>query len=245
MSKIFEAFGYRIDDHSPQAQSSRRHAWCPFMNAPCDGGGNRHLSNINFQKTSSLQCLFPKKTDIPSGVCSLQIKAEESPWIVCPRRLLFLGRSNASARQHQAFSESLLLKHAGYAPGTVIGVWPEVKMKYAENAIGKSFDYTFDYVIMPVGTRKAREIEKETGMRWEKLHPLLQKAGYTLTMGSEGYQVEDFPFGDPCIVEIMTSSTSGGNKKSVPPFPWRLKMPCLENGMKAPASITGKSGLVW
>ncbi len=46
MPKLFEIFGYPIDDHSEEAEQNRRAARCPFMNRDCDGGGNRYLSQI-------------------------------------------------------------------------------------------------------------------------------------------------------------------------------------------------------
>ncbi len=185
MSKIFETFGYRIGDTSLQAQSTRKRAWCPFMDCECDGGGNRHLSNVDLKRNPTLANLFPGRTEIPSGVCSLQMKSGESPWIVCPRRLLVLGRTNAGTRQHQSYAESLLLNHAGYNTGTRIGVWSEVKMKRSKNARGKSFDYTFDYILMPIGSVKSSDVELATGKKWERLKPIIQKAGYSIPWPSD------------------------------------------------------------
>ena len=44
MSKIFELYGYRLDCWNEEATANREKAWCPFMDAECDGGGNRYLS---------------------------------------------------------------------------------------------------------------------------------------------------------------------------------------------------------
>lgn len=183
------------------------------MDCECDGGGNRYLSNVDLKRSPALARLFPGRAEIPSGVCSLQLKPDESPWIVCPRRLLVLGRANAGTRQYQNYAESLLVRHAGYDAGTKVGIWPEVKMKHHDNARKKSFDYTFDYILMPIGRASSSYVEEATGKRWGQLKSLIQKAGYTLSLGRDGHYVEDFPMGNPSIVEIMTSSTSGGNKR--------------------------------
>ena len=47
MSKIYELFGYPVTDKNPNVQESRKRAFCPFMSATCDGGGNRFQSEIN------------------------------------------------------------------------------------------------------------------------------------------------------------------------------------------------------
>ena len=70
MSKIFELFGYRLNDASAQASHSRANALCPFMRKKCDGGGNRHLSNINLTKKAELRQRFNELDSIASGVCS-------------------------------------------------------------------------------------------------------------------------------------------------------------------------------
>ena len=42
MSKIYELFGYRLQNWNIEAENNLSRAWCPFMNAECDGGGNRY-----------------------------------------------------------------------------------------------------------------------------------------------------------------------------------------------------------
>ena len=41
----------------------------------------------------------------------------------------------------------------------------------------------------------------------------MQDNGYTFKDFNGDFYIEDFPVGEPLIVEVMTSSTSGGNKK--------------------------------
>ena len=214
MPRIFETFGYHIDDNSAEAELNRKAAWCPFMDCPCDGGGNRYLSHINLKNNSELRTYFNNDLkEVPSGVCSLQLQNGEPPWVVCPRRLLVLGRSNVGNRQYQQTSESILLAHSGYSTGTVVGVWPEVKIKYTDDQSGKSFDYTFDYILMSLEIVPLEEASRLTGMKSKPLQKLVQKAGYEIGTKNEEQYIEDFPVGYPCVIEIMTSSTSGGNKK--------------------------------
>ncbi len=56
----------------------------------------------------------------------------------------------------------------GHAPGSSLSIWPEVKVKHSETVggIAKTFDYTFDYVVMPIGRLSAEEMEVATGESW-------------------------------------------------------------------------------
>lgn len=99
---------------------------------------------------------------IPCGVCSIQIG--ETPWAVCPRRLLALEAPVASELQQPLRDHVLRL--AGFGPGDSIDVWSEIALTDRTTNV----NYRLDYVL-----RQA-----------------------------------DQP---PVIVEIMTASTSGGNKR--------------------------------
>jgi hypothetical protein len=121
MPTIFEVFGYRLSDQSPQAKEARANAHCPFMNAECDGGGNRDLSTIDLTKNEQLQQLFPGKTQVCAGVCSIQMQPDASPWIVCPRRLLALNRGASDSLVQQA-SEKRVFDLLDYPSGTRLGV---------------------------------------------------------------------------------------------------------------------------
>lgn len=216
MPKIFEIFGYPIDDRSPEAQQNRIAARCPFMDRDCDGGGNRYLSQIDLSRNPALKEIFPDRSKLAAGVCSIQVKPNTAPWIVCPRRLLVLGRERAGERTHQRNSEIETLRLLGYPSGTRLGVWPEVKIKYISvvNEVEMSFDYTFDYLIMPISSVNQSEIESATNLPWIKLQKLFQNGGYTIAKRDNEYYVEDCPIGVPSIIEIMTSSTSGGDKNA-------------------------------
>ena len=124
------------------------------MERDCDGGGNRYLSQVQLVATHPLKSLYPTREALAAGVCSIQVARSATPWIVCPRRLLVLGRERAGQRAHQKTSEAMTLSILGYPSSTRLGVWPEVKMKYVTDVDGLevSIDYSFDYVLMPLGS---------------------------------------------------------------------------------------------
>jgi hypothetical protein len=99
MSKVYELYGYRLNRWNKEAERNMSQAWCPFMNAECDGGGNRYQSAINISGNAELSKKFPGKDIVQCGVCSLQAHEDEQPWIICPRRLLSLKRGNLSMHQ--------------------------------------------------------------------------------------------------------------------------------------------------
>lgn len=185
---------------------------CPFMQAPCDGGGNRYLSGINLEKRKDLQKYFPGLKVVQAGVCSLRPKQDEQPWIVCPRRLLSLRGGKA---HFQSGTLKKLIQVAGLPTDAVFRAWSEVKMKVAtvnEEDEAKSFDYTFDYVLSGLVRKSLSEIADLIGESEKVAKNLAEKNGFTIAMLNGSLYVDDFP-GDPItIVEIMTSSTSGGDK---------------------------------
>lgn len=211
MPKIYEIFGYPLNIRSKEAEATRKKALCPFMNTSCDGGGNRYLSGINLPKKRELQKYFHNLTSVQSGVCSIQLQDDQPPWIVCPRRLLALGRDSDGENVYQKKVERYVLSHLGYKRGTRLGIWPEVKLKYKEG--NKIFDYTFDYIVAPLKKTSETEIENITKKPWRSMKGILVKAGYTIARRGSKEYVENFPSRTPSIIEIMTSSTSGGDKK--------------------------------
>ena len=58
MPQIFELLGYPASDNSKKVVQSRKKAFCPFMNATCDGGGNRFMSELLLKEHPELQMLF-------------------------------------------------------------------------------------------------------------------------------------------------------------------------------------------
>lgn len=215
MSTLFEVFGYRLDDSSAEAIDHRQRAWCPFMDQKCDGGGNRWLTQIDLTDGhhEELRRLYPREEKLVPGVCALQLPREQTPWVVCPRRLLCFGKE---ARKHQQTVKETIARLLPYEPGTRLGVWGEFKIEHDEEKEGvvSRFDYTFDYLLMPLVTTDLSSILTLLGYANPILKDLeilgrrLIKQGYTL----DGEQVKDFPLGSPVVIEIMTSSTSGQDK---------------------------------
>ncbi len=236
MPKIFEIFGYPVSVQNKGAVKSRNNAHCPFMGGDCDGGGNRYLSQVDLTKNKELQKYFPDLSKVPAGVCSIQLNENESPWVVCPRRLLVLGRENAVARNYQDVAEKEVLRLLSYPTGTRLGVWSEVKLKFDErnNGIKKSFDYTFDYIIMPIGQVSQTVLENQLG-DWKLWRKKFENGGYSIARRNGIDFIEDCPLGIPNIIEIMTSSTSGGNKTKRTTIPQAFEDAILGKPHDAPS----------
>ena len=215
MPKIYELFGYPVGDNCPEVVESRKRAYCPFISAMCDGGGNRFMSDIDLQEHKDLQEKFPGLLRIPSGVCSIQVTSETAPWIICPRRLLYMGRK-ANSTVLRGETQARLFDQCGFIKGTELGVWAEAKVKYTSEGVdndSSAFDYTFDYVLMPLGRVNQSQAVEASGVEWSVLQKSLRANGYTFARYDGEVVIEDFPVGSPIIVEVMTSSTSGGNKR--------------------------------
>jgi len=187
------------------------------MGQMCDGGGNRYQSFLHLDATRDreLVTFFDGKTaDIPAGVCSLSTSDET--WIVCPRRLFVLDKGGGHT-SHEGFCEGLLRRFAPNALPCKAGVWSEVKIKHSEEAedeadADKIFDYTFDYIICPIRPKLLSETANTLGIIERKLESALTKNGYTLASRGGRKYIEEYPAGQPLVIEVMTSSTSGGNK---------------------------------
>lgn len=214
MSKIFELFGYRLDSWNAKAAHNLSQANCPFMNMECDGGGNRYLSEIDLTKYPTLAACFPGRDHVQCGVCSLSLKDDEQPWIVCPRRLLSLR--GTSKVDYQADVKKALLKYGGIRKGQSVRAWAEVKMKVettTEDEHSKSFDYSFDYVLAGSIKKPLAEIADVIGESFEATKKIAFANDYTVAYRNGEFWVDDFPSDPILIVEVMTSSTSGGDKK--------------------------------
>lgn len=253
MPKIFELYGHRLNDDSVEAESNRSRAWCPFMDASCDGGGNRYLTNIDLSKYSELQKVYPDQDHLVPGVCSIETSEGQSPWIVCPRRLLVLGRQKANERIYQRALEARLLELLDYPSGTRLGIWKEVNVNHvgAHEGVAKKFDYAFDYILMPMVDVSITEaitgdtiadsgdpIPPQTPAQINKKRLYLEKRGFKVTPDKNalgGYVVHNYPQGKPSIIEIMTSSTSGGNKKHRTQIPQAFEDAILGREHNAPS----------
>lgn len=241
MPKIFELFGFPLLVKTKDAESHRKRAQCPFMGCECDGGGNRFASHITLHHHPELKQYFGQKETVPSGICSIQLKEDESPWIVCPRRLLVLGKENAAFEHaHQNAIEKRILNVINFPQKSKIGVWSEVKLRLSETSdeedeTDKTFHYSFDYILMPIGKVSQDEIIQLLGGSWEVWRKIIVKAGYSIARRGQLDFVEDFPIGVPTVIEIMTSSTSGGNKNKRTTIPQSFEDAILGRPHNAPS----------
>ena len=209
MSKIFELFGHPLTSSHSDAIDCRARAWCPFMESECDGGGNRHLSVLQLLDHPQLAQQFLGKEAVQVGVCSLLVSGK--PWIVCPRRLFALRDSNRS--QLQARVREGLIQYSGLDRSVEYRAWSEVKIKFSTEE-EKSFDYTFDYVLAGRCRKPLGEIAKLVEKSESFCERIAIKNNFTLERCAGEHWVVDFPADPVVIVEVMTSSTSGGNKKN-------------------------------
>jgi hypothetical protein len=220
MSKIFELYGYRLDCWNEAAENNLKRVWCPFMDGECDGGGNRYLSALNARSNAKLRAKIKGKDIIQAGVCSLQIHGNEQPWIICPRRLLSL--KNGTLSVYQLHIRKKLSAYSELDKTKTHKVWSEVKIKteVSKDKYGdddddktKSFDYMFDYVISATGRKKVADIASSLALSPESVRKTAEKNGYTVACRDTEYWIDDFPADPFIIIEVMTSSTSGGDKK--------------------------------
>ena len=214
MSKIFELYGYRLHCWNDEAEENLKNVFCPFMNTECDGGGNRYLSAINLKTNPELKKRIHNRDVIQVGVCSLQIHENEQPWIVCPRRLFSLKNGNLS--KYQSIIREKLANYSGLVKENTYKVWSEVKIKTevsTEEDEMKTFDYTFDYIISGVSRKRITEISSLLSISPDLIRKTAEKNGYTVTCRDSEYWIDDFPVDPLFIIEVMTSSTSGGDKK--------------------------------
>lgn len=234
-ARIYEVFGYPITDQSQEASIHRKSAICPFTSMRCDGGGNRYMSEINLKEHAhrDLAKLFPGQTKLPAGVCSIQLKPDESPWIICPRRLLYMGR-NADESILHATPQKKLLSVCRYPKGTTLGIWSELSVSYTDTTEEK-FDYRLDYVLMPVTSVSQDDAAEAANMDWKPLRKMLLKSGFAFAQRDGIEYVEQFPVGRPSIIEIMTSSTSGGNKANRSQIPQAMEDFMLGKAHVAPS----------
>lgn len=211
-SQIFELFGYPVDRWSEKAAANMRRCFCPFMGGECDGGGNRYASGIDLLKNTKLGRHFPGKKIIQSGVCSLQLKPGEQPWIVCPRRLLNYRQCGLTS--HRSVVRERLHSLAELNGVSSFSVWSEVKMKcpIGQNGRLSLFDYTFDYVIAASARVSLSHVSEMHGVALSEAKAILEDNGFTTAYRDGEWFCDDFPSAPFVIVEVMTSSTSGGNK---------------------------------
>lgn len=116
---------------------------------------------------------------------------------------------------NQQHIKNALIQHSGLSGKQGLRVWSEVKMKIetvSEEEEAKNFDYTFDYIVCGQQPKRLDKVAKILGKTPRATQTLAEANGYTIARRSELW-IENFPSDPVLIVEIMTSSTSGGDKK--------------------------------
>ena len=146
-----------------------------------------------------------------AGVCSLMVG--DKPWIVCPRRLLAFRGENASPLQAQV--RESLSRYGNLTPGVKYRVWSEVRMDVPGQEVGAgkgSFTYTFDYVVADRRAIQLSDVAKIVDMSETVCLRTAENNGMTVARRDGVEWIDDFPCRPLVIVEVMSSSTSGGNK---------------------------------
>lgn len=184
-------------------------ACCPFSGSECDGGGNRYSSALHMREHRELARCFPGKTRVQAGVCSLMVGG--TPWVVCPRRLLTM---HGAGTPLQSSVVDGLVRYGGLSKCTEYRTWSEVKISVHDREAKrtKSFDYTFDYIVAGRCRKSIPEISSLVGMTERMCIRLAEDNRFTLARRDGTLWVEDYPSLPLLIVEVMSSSTSGGNK---------------------------------
>jgi hypothetical protein len=195
--KIFELFGKPLSDQSQQATALRKTAECPYTNAACDGGGNRHQTTISLGREALvLQEFFAGLETVIPGVCSIQ--SDDETWLVCPRRLFGVKESTQSLLPH----ELAALQNMDLPQGVELGIWAEVTLNVRDE--DSSFNYHFDYLIAPV-----------TRVPIDSVSLLIADPKFIreLRKQNPSGQIELPDLTQFAIVEVMTASTSCSNTK--------------------------------
>jgi hypothetical protein len=239
---IYDLFGFPINDRSDLTEEIRKARLCPFMNAICDGGGNRYQTKIELKANEPLSEYFnPDVTEVIPGVCS--ILAGRDIWVVCPRRL-FTARHNGPGlppinQGLQSYERDLLLK-AGLPRGINIGIWSEVALNHRLS--DTVINYHFDYFAAPLVEVSLNDILNSNIigiLTKDDISDLIKTA-----KGSGLYQkgvrnITDIPIHlpnleNPYILEVMTASTSGSDTKKDTDMRSAFRNAILHNNHESP-----------
>lgn len=154
MSRIGELFGVRVDEPHLQPHDNWNTCHCPFTKSKCDVSANRgdraylDLKHAGVSPEDREAMIERHGDEVkPFGICSLSTQRHHEkihrPWIVCPKRLLDL-------KQEYPGVPPELRALIDIKPGTLVRCWNEVKFRYRDPESQSFFEYTFDYLIMPI-----------------------------------------------------------------------------------------------
>lgn len=218
MPKFHEVFGQDVYDQSKEMMANRKCAGCPFSGNRCDGGGNRHQTKIDL-KNSGLKNFFSDELDeVVPGICS--IKSGDEIWITCPRRLLGFPSNTAEIPEVNEglndYQKEALIR-AGVPTNIDIGVWTEVRLRYKDD--DTSIKYDFDFLFAPIKRNTTfswlfseYKIDDKNAINGIKL--AAKNGGYFSGKFDKNKKQKILPdLSNPIIIEVMTASTSGSDKK--------------------------------
>lgn len=224
MPKIYELFGFQVDDKSEDAERTRKSTMCPFASDKCDGGGNRNQTKIKLtDKDPELLNYFDEGiTTVIPGVCS--IVAGNDVWVVCPRRLFAARNSGNNVpivnRGLQRYERDILLQ-TELPLDKDIGVWSEVFVK--QQVEDAEINYHFDYVVTPLVDASLRIFLHDLGLTGGELDKevksflkhMRKRGYYSGGKGDVSDTVIKLPdLRKPYIFEVMTASTSGSDTEN-------------------------------
>lgn len=244
MPTIFELFGFPLDDRSEPIEETRKARQCPFMNAICDGGGNRYQTEITLTPTEPLATYFnPGITSVVPGVCS--ILAGSDIWVVCPRRLLaarYSGSGFPPVNHALQDYERALLISVGLPRGVDLGFWSEVTIN--QTIADADINYHFDYIAAPLLRISLRSYLQQIGFSAKQISHDLD--GLVAAARRSGYfqkgqrNVADVPtllpdISHPYILEVMTASTSGSDTEKATDMRNAFRRAILNNDHVSPS----------
>jgi hypothetical protein len=189
MATVAELYGTKVlDEPTSIARDGWRRRHCPFTGIMCDVTANRsdrafldpeRNHRVTAADAVAIQWEYGPEP-LPLGICTVATKrryAQESePWIICPKRMLDL-------RTVPDIPQELRVLMPKIEPGATVRCWWEVKFSAPDPAKSRHFEYTFDYLLVPI----------------------------VLEPGTGGARARIAEFvGPPYILEVMTSSTRGG-----------------------------------
>lgn len=127
---------------------------CPFRRTKCDVSSNRHQlcvlkldhRSVAGEERAKIETIYGADA-LPLGICSCwgkrQYETESRPWILCPKRLLYLEGPTPIIPEE-------VRRLIGIDEGRPVGVWSELKFKREdpEEESSAFFEYTFDFLLM-------------------------------------------------------------------------------------------------
>lgn len=146
MPVVNELYGQRLDGPEMDMDVCRN-ARCQFMDALCDGGGNRDMARVEAHDSSLGHLFAPavgRETDgwLPCGLCSVR-SAKGAVWAICPHRLFAFGPDGVADKHRDLAAR--VFKLAGFESGEHVSVWSEITLH--EKGPSGAFNYRLDYVL--------------------------------------------------------------------------------------------------